>query len=220
MARKNVTFGISEEVYERLQMLFPDGSIGTAANMETMINCMESAQNFIVSETEDYKSLEGSCTRLQQDYSEIQENYRRLQEDYTALQANCNDCTGVSEKLQDDYKELQDDYKRLQEDYAEMRNDYNGAIRDLQALQINDSSDDVKINMPENIRALLMETTKRLSEKYNKEISYSEVLVKMFLRYTVEQYTLWFYPFVLSNKDIADITGITVGDWMTFINNK
>lgn len=49
---------------------------------------------------------------------------------------------------------------------------------------------------------LLELTARKLSDKYNKEVTPMQVMVDMFLRYTIERWNQWFYPFVVKDDDI------------------
>lgn len=84
-------------------------------------------------------------------------------------------------------------------------------------------SDDtvLKIHTNKVVRALMDETVTRLRERYKKpDIDLADLLQKMFLRYTIEKYTLWFFPFVLSDTDIENITGKKIKDIKQFFINK
>lgn len=84
-------------------------------------------------------------------------------------------------------------------------------------------SDDtvLKIHTNKVVRALMDETVTRLRERYKKpDIDLADLLQKMFLRYTIEKYTLWFFPFVLSDTDIENITGKKIKEIKQFFNNK
>jgi hypothetical protein len=69
------------------------------------------------------------------------------------------------------------------------------------------SENQLVINIPTCTKVLLFETANRLSKKYNKVISAESILLNMFMRYTVEQYNQWFYPFVISSNEIEKLTG-------------
>lgn len=51
---------------------------------------------------------------------------------------------------------------------------------------------------------LLELTAQKLSERYKRTITPTEILSDMFLKYTIQQYNVWFYPFVLSDKEILE----------------
>ena len=52
---------------------------------------------------------------------------------------------------------------------------------------------------------LLQATADKLSKIYKKPITPESILVDMFLKYTIQQYNVWFYDFVLSNDEILAI---------------
>jgi hypothetical protein len=60
-----------------------------------------------------------------------------------------------------------------------------------------------------NVKQLLDITCERLSEnhsrKYPNGVNPAMILVDMFLRYTRDQYTEWFYPFVISQSEAKAI---------------
>lgn len=53
--------------------------------------------------------------------------------------------------------------------------------------------------------ALLKRTVEVLSARYNRNITEIELMVDMFLRYTVERWNEWFYPFAISKAEILSI---------------
>ena len=53
--------------------------------------------------------------------------------------------------------------------------------------------------------ALMKATTEKLSAKFGFEVTPQLILVDMFLRYTVERNTAWFYDFVLSKTEMIQI---------------
>lgn len=59
------------------------------------------------------------------------------------------------------------------------------------------------ITLPEPHRTLLDETCRRLGA------TAQDVLLDMFVRYTVEQCSQWFYPFVIKGDDFRRLTGHT-----------
>lgn len=66
------------------------------------------------------------------------------------------------------------------------------------------------IDMPPWVKVLLQATTERLSRKYNKVISPDKLLMYIFMRYTVEKYSEWFYPFVINPIEMERLTGYKI----------
>ena len=44
-----------------------------------------------------------------------------------------------------------------------------------------------------------------LSEYYSREITPMQLMVDMFIRYTIERNAEWFYPFMLKDKNIVAV---------------
>ena len=69
--------------------------------------------------------------------------------------------------------------------------------------------------------ALLQETVKRLSERSGTDVTMKDVLLDMFVRYTVEQYSEWFYAFVINgDTDFKAITGFTQKELKGWLKTK
>ncbi len=62
----------------------------------------------------------------------------------------------------------------------------------------------ITIDLQPFTRKLMDLTVARLSERYKREVTPEQILVDMFLRYTVSQNTEWFYPFVIKDREIVD----------------
>ena len=46
-------------------------------------------------------------------------------------------------------------------------------------------------------------TATKLSEKYGRNVEPIQILVDMFMRYTIERWNQWFYPFQLDDSEIV-----------------
>jgi hypothetical protein len=69
--------------------------------------------------------------------------------------------------------------------------------------------DEILFSIPQPHLALLQETAKRLSTD-TVTVSIKDILLDMFLRYTVEQFSEWFYPFQINgDTDFKKVTGHT-----------
>ena len=76
------------------------------------------------------------------------------------------------------------------------------------------------LTLPDAVLKMLQLTAERLTEKYQVEITPQDVLMKIFVRYTVERYTNWFYNFVLSDGDIEACSGKSIAEWKAFIKGE
>lgn len=68
--------------------------------------------------------------------------------------------------------------------------------------------------------SLLKATVSSLSEKYDATVTMKDVLLDMFARYTIEQYSEWFYPFVVNGNDFKTITGYTQNELKAWLKKK
>lgn len=68
--------------------------------------------------------------------------------------------------------------------------------------------------------SLLRATVSRLSQKYDATVTMKDVLLDMFARYTIEQYSEWFYPFVVNGNDFKTITGYTQKELQAWLKTK
>lgn len=78
------------------------------------------------------------------------------------------------------------------------------------------SSDVINLTVP--AKNILEVVAARLSERYGKPIQINDIVDKMILRYNIEQYTSWFYPFVIEREEIESLTGKTRQEWLKFFN--
>lgn len=79
------------------------------------------------------------------------------------------------------------------------------------------AENEILFTIPEPHLSLLNATKERLG------VSVRDILLDMFLRYTVEQYNQWFYPFVINGSDFENITGKsqkTLKLWLKALDKK
>ena len=74
------------------------------------------------------------------------------------------------------------------------------------------------MHIPAQIHNMMRVTVERLNDEYKTNDTIADLLQKMFLRYTVERLTQWFYPWVLRDRDIEELSGVTVSGWKQFLN--
>jgi hypothetical protein len=77
--------------------------------------------------------------------------------------------------------------------------------------QIKVAENQLFFTVPEPHLSLLRETAKRLKTSENK------ILLDMFIRYTVEQWSEWFYPFVIKSSELEGICGYSHKDIMNYL---
>ena len=177
MSRKTATFSMSEETYDRLKTHFPENT-GSEANIITLLDALESeyADN---EELKALRAIKSDHSRLAAEHTELQQA-AQLQHERTAAR--------IAE-LEEQLSAYQAQIQALESRQPEVREVAVEVERQLQA-------DEHILRIPALIYNLMQLTITRLNQRYNTNDTISDLLSKMFLRYTVERFTQWFYPWV------------------------
>lgn len=97
----------------------------------------------------------------------------------------------------------------------------NALLLQKQEIANRNRENELTIEVQPKVRQLLDVTSERLTKRYNTEITPGKLLLTMFLRYTVEKYSEWFYPVnTIPDSEIEKITGVSVAQWKKFLNGK
>ena len=199
MSRKTATFSMSEETYDRLKAHFPENT-GSEANIIAMLDALESEH----ADSEELKALRA----IKSDHSRLAAEHTELQQ-AAQLQLERNE-TRIAE--------LKSELEALQAKIAE----YEGREPEVREVEVEVerplAADEHVMHIPAQIYNLMRLTVERLNNKYSTTDNIDDLLTKMFLRYTVERLTQWFYPWVLTDKDIEQQTGVTTSGWKQFLN--
>lgn len=198
-----VAFNVPEELKLRTDNLFPNGK--TADVLTKLLDTYEDCEN---KKTE----LENLKTNFENQKNELENLKINLEND------------GKSAKIIQDILDLYEvngenelldvcaDYKRKflaicaeNRDLSMENERLKIGKSELEKWKTADLWDIVKQRMAPFTAALLETTAARLSERENHEIEPMQILTNMFLRYTIEQWSQWFYPFVLSDREIVAI---------------
>lgn len=170
---------VNNETAERLQLL------------EQVVNTIAKEYE---TETDPEKLLE-TCRVYKKRFVELQAETERLQSVNAELQR-------VNADLSTSVNELQTRVNALQTTLSTLSTTLKTDVNTLQTGVINGV---ITIGLQPFTRKLLDLTVQRLAERYKKEVSAEQILSDMFIRYTVFQYTQWFYPFVISDREIVEI---------------
>lgn len=199
MSRKTATFSMSEETYDRLKAHFPENT-GSEANIIALLDALESEHT----DSEELKALRA----IKSDHSRLAAQHTELQQ-AAQLQLERNE-THIAE--------LKSELEALQAKIAE----YEGREPEVREVEVEVerplAADEHVMHIPAQIYNLMRLTVERLNSKYSTTDNIDDLLTKMFLRYTVERLTQWFYPWVLTDKDIEQQTGVTTSGWKQFLN--
>lgn len=169
-------------------------------------------------------SLEGASTELaacKQSLHEAKALQADLQAQVISLQAEVQaaqaevQTQAISLQAEVQAGALSDAFTALSAAFGSEITEINDAITLIHSMkaQIQDSRpidpDEIILNMPDYAVKLLNETARRLSERFGREITPEMILSDIFIRYTVEQFSEWFYPFVIAPAEMEQVCGIS-----------
>ena len=199
MSRKTVTFSMSEETHDRLTQHFPKLT-GSEVNIIAMLDALESEQ----ADSEELKALRA----IKSDHSRLAAEHTELQQ---AAQLQHERTTARIAELEEQLSAYQAQIQTLENREPEVREVSVEVERPLAA-------DEHVMHIPAQIYNMMRVTVERLNDEYKTNDTIADLLQKMFLRYTVERLTQWFYPWVLRDRDIEELSGVTVSGWKQFLN--
>lgn len=229
---KNVTIPIyNQETLDRLMQHFPEAY----SREETLTRLLDAY---------DQKDDQQDTALL------VQKLFALLPTDYHEDSTDVQKLTTAVEHFTTDYQKLLHDYQKLTTDvqklFTLLPTDYYGDSTDVQNLttaverfttdlqnkvteltttvqnlmdkQVSETA--IVINAPAWSRALLLETARRLSERYGQSVTPAMILLDMFNRYTIERWSQWFYPFVLEDRDIEAASGLDMRTLKSYLKSK
>ena len=199
MSRKTATFSMSEETYDRLTTHFPEKT-GSEANIIALLDALESEH----ADSEELKALRA----IKSDHSRLAAEHTELQQ---AAQLQHERTTARIAELEEQLSAYQAQIQTLENREPEVREVSVEVERPLAA-------DEHVMHIPAQIYNMMRVTVERLNDEYKTNDTIADLLQKMFLRYTVERLTQWFYPWVLRDRDIEELSGVTVSGWKQFLN--
>ena len=191
MSRKTATFSMSEETYDRLKTHFPENT-GSEANIIALLDALESEH----ADSEELKQLRA----IKSDHSRLAAEHTELQQ---AAQLQHERTTARIAELEEQLSAYQAQIQTLENREPEVREVSVEVERPLAA-------DEHVMHIPAQIYNMMRVTVERLNDEYKTNDTIADLLQKMFLRYTVERLTQWFYPWVLRDRDIEELSGVTV----------
>ena len=216
MSRKTATFSMSEETYDRLKTHFPENT-GSEANIIALLDALES-EHADSEELKALRAIKSDHSRLAAEHTELQQAAQLQNERNIARIAELEEQLSAYEKqaaIADEQTiNLLNKEERNTARIAELEEQLSACQSQNQTL----AADEHVMHIPAQIYNLMRLTVERLNNKYNTNDNIDDLLTKMFLRYTVERLTQWFYPWVLTDKDIEQQTGVTTSGWKQFLN--
>lgn len=196
MARKSVNFNLTEETNSRLRTFFPEGqALGTDDNMLQMLDALEFYQQH--KDDQPASITDEALQKLRDELAKAQQNAEASNGQVIELDKKLQ--AAIFENKQ--HTTTETTLKEKNEQLKAQLSSHEQTIAELQGKQ--PTWNELRALIQPFPVALLEATAARLSERYNREVTPLQILVDMFLRYTIERNAEWFYPFVLRDKDIV-----------------
>lgn len=197
MATKTLSIRVTEEYESIFDQLHAkanaESPISKSAFFERMLDSYANPKIKEVEVLRDTPETTAELEQLKKDYNEVSETCKNLTEEVESLQSKLSENNDTTTRLQSDYECLKRDYTSKQQEVNTLEKDLSSAE--------NRSVLDLMKPFPAR---LLVLTAERLSQKYKREVTPIQVLGDMFLRYTIEKWSEWFYPWVLTEEEILE----------------
>ncbi len=223
MARVTVSFSGTEESSERCKQLFPEGKNETA--LTALLDAFESKEKSstdLAETKEQLKTTQNELNLFRAELNPYRDIVEKICNTYSVDSNNIlefiNTKTQVLEESITQGEYLIEENKKLKDENRRFGTE-NGILK----TQISEKAlaeNQLLLTLPDAVLKMLQLTAERLTEKYQVEITPQDVLMKIFVRYTVERYTNWFYNFVLSDGDIEACSGKSIAEWKAFIKGE
>lgn len=202
--RKSVNFNVSLEAYEKVKEIFPE-VIGTEDNLLQLVT----AYKFWCEHKDDIPGANSAeIEKLRADLKQAESERDKKQAEIDRLK---NEAENGNSEQDKELEKLEKENRQLKEDKEKLEKDLQDAQEGLPTW------DTIKQTIEPFPVALLENTALMLSEYYGREITPMQVMVDMFIRYTIERNAEWFYPFMLKDKNIVKIAQVYNPD-VTSIN--
>jgi len=181
MAKTTIGFNVSQEVADRAKKLFPNGR--TEEALITLLDLYENAgENKNNSDNEQYREIvESICNTYTIEPQEI----------IDFINAK-NEAILEAERVNAD---LKDENRRFGTENGLLKT----RCEELEKMDWNQ----IRTTIKPFAASLIELTATKLSEKYGRNVEPMQILVDMFMRYTIERWNQWFYPFQLDDSEIV-----------------
>ena len=182
-----IGFRVSQEVSERVKRLFPEGR--TEAVLTSLLDEFENpAVTVDDSEVNQCQEIIDSICNI---YSVEPIEILGF---INILTNNLQEFKATNIVLKDEFSRVETEMERLK---------LKCEVLELDNQQINWGK--IRTTLQPFTVTLLENTAVKLSEKYDKEVQPMQILVDMFMRYTIERWNQWFYPFQLKDTEILTL---------------
>lgn len=181
MAKTTIGFYVSQEVADRIKELFPEGR--TEGVLTTLLDLYESAgENKNNSDNEQYREIvESICVSYG---IQPQEIIGFINDKFEAIM----EAERVNSELKDENRRFGTENGLLKTKCEQLEK--------MDWIQVRTTIKPFAVSLIEL-------TAVKLSVKYGRAVEPMEILVDMFMRYTIERWNQWFYPFQLDDSEIV-----------------
>jgi hypothetical protein len=181
MAKTTIGFYVSQEVADRTKEMFPEGR--TEGVLTTLLDLYESAgENKNNSDNEQYREIvESICVSYG---IQPQEIIGFINDKFEAIM----EAERVNSELKDENRRFGTENGLLKTKCEQLEK--------MDWIQVRTTIKPFAVSLIEL-------TAVKLSVKYGRAVEPMEILVDMFMRYTIERWNQWFYPFQLDDSEIV-----------------
>ena len=181
MAKTTIGFYVSQEVADRTKEMFPEGR--TEGVLTTLLDLYESAgENKYNSDNEQYREIvESICVSYG---IQPQEIIGFINDKFEAIM----EAERVNSELKDENRRFGTENGLLKTKCEQLEK--------MDWIQVRTTIKPFAVSLIEL-------TAVKLSVKYGRAVEPMEILVDMFMRYTIERWNQWFYPFQLDDSEIV-----------------
>ena len=181
MAKTTIGFYVSQEVADRIKELFPEGR--TEGVLTTLLDLYERAgENKNNSDNEQYREIvESICVSYG---IQPQEIIGFINDKFEAIM----EAERVNSELKDENRRFGTENGLLKTKCEQLEK--------MDWIQVRTTIKPFAVSLIEL-------TAVKLSVKYGRAVEPMEILVDMFMRYTIERWNQWFYPFQLDDSEIV-----------------
>ena len=181
MAKTTIGFYVSQEVADRTKELFPEGR--TEGVLTTLLDLYESAgENKNNSDNEQYREIvESICVSYG---IQPQEIIGFINDKFEAIM----EAERVNSELKDENRRFGTENGLLKTKCEQLEK--------MDWIQVRTTIKPFAVSLIEL-------TAVKLSVKYGRAVEPMEILVDMFMRYTIVRWNQWFYPFQLDDSEIV-----------------
>lgn len=173
-------------------------------------------KSFVNQENSEEKELKDQVNFLLEEKRSLMEALKLpIGTDLIAVESAYKVAEKTCEKLEEENRLLKEASSSSDENIQEKLREANTKLVEYEERYRNlEESNKLAVNqilltIPTPTFEILTECCNRLTIRYNRKITPADLLLDVFIRYNVEQYNEWFYPFVIRKEEFKEITGFT-----------